>query len=1064
MQRLALSDALNYDINAVDKNFDDVLFTKASEIRKRIALRLIAEDTSKSWLEIDVTKGMLNSILERNPFENTEEVLKFNMMLTQTACSDVLNDCNLPIIEQIGIYANIIELGAREFIDPENIGTVLKHLGAAKERGYFFTPPSVAIRMVGLSLANNPSAKVVFDPAAGAGVFLAYQMLFNKGVEEVVGIELDRQTAQFASDLLSCINKRVGREIKVTIHCGDFFDMFEAYRNANRFDIVIMNPPYGSIKFLSSDLTDASTRADLSSQDRELLGNKLRHATMEFSSNLRAKFKPYGLGRGTLEYSKLFMAAALELVDQSGVVVAITPSSWLGDETSYEFRKTILESGFLREVWIIPEIAKLFKGVNQPTAITVLGKEKTPVIAVSNPVMRIADAERSSSSLDLKSVLSVSGRRKKFPKCNEEDLKTLVLLQKNGKIKDIPDLVNARGELDLTQYKHFISATDTGHRLIRGDHIHGWYLAAASESDKAGFVAFEQFMAAISGSAKSQYVKFSRIAIPQCSYLQKKERIEAAIVPPDCILGNSCNFLAVTSDEKREEKELYYWLVINSSVTEWQFRIFSYNNHVSNKEIDELTCIRYELLDANAKLFLSSLRTTSENIDIEGDAFVASVAGLSESEYLAVLRSIGVGNSEQYLTEYRKFINGDSSMEIPQHTMPSLSQLDKEMISYVEPGGNWTSIPESVPSKRLDQIREMARARGMVRTTYYSRLKYTQPAYTIATYFNRPGNGANIHPWEDRTLSCREAARLQSFPDSFVFEGNEASIRVQIGNAVPPLLGYAIGMAIKQKAGKAMPFCDVFAGAGGLSYGLELAGFGGVAALEINASAASTFTKNHSSSIHTIVGDINDPSIQEELINTVEDKISKGTDWILAGGPPCQGFSTAGYRDPNDIRNKLVDSYLKIIKRLRPSIVVMENVPGILSMSKGRVIEGIYSVLHSLGYKTAPEPWKIDAERYGVPQMRKRVVIIAAKDESMLPQCPDPIFKKCLGRRESKDTQLSFCEGPYPITVGEALLGLPALMPVNEYYPGEIDIDTTYSRWCKGELSVEDFLRERGSK
>ena len=67
------------------------------------------------------------------------------------------------------------------------------------------------------------------------------------------------------------------------------------------------------------------------------------------------------------------------------------------------------------------------------------------------------------------------------------------------------------------------------------------------------------------------------------------------------------------------------------------------------------------------------------------------------------------------------------------HTIPTLSNLDKQMISYVEPGGNWTSIPETVPSKRLEQIRQMSRERGMVRTTYYSRFKFSQPSYTIST-------------------------------------------------------------------------------------------------------------------------------------------------------------------------------------------------------------------------------------------------------------------------------------------------------------------------------------------
>ena len=236
------------------------------------------------------------------------------------------------------------------------------------------------------------------------------------------------------------------------------------------------------------------------------------------------------------------------------------------------------------------------------------------------------------------------------------------------------------------------------------------------------------------------------------------------------------------------------------------------------------------------------------------------------------------------------------------HTIPTLSNLDKQMISYVEPGGNWTSIPETVPSKRLEQIRQMARERGMVRTTYYSRLKFSQPSYTISTYFNRPGNGANIHPWEDRTISSREAARLQSFPDSFQFVGSDSEIRTQIGNAVPPLLGYAIGRSIISKAGSKIEFCDIFAGAGGLSFGLELSGMQGIVAVELNKSASKTYEKNHSNKIKVINGDINDSGIQNTLFLEVKERGSSKP-LVLVGGPPCQGFSTAGNRDETDIRN-----------------------------------------------------------------------------------------------------------------------------------------------------------------
>ena len=299
--------------------------------------------------------------------------------------------------------------------------------------------------------------------------------------------------------------------------------------------------------------------------------------------------------------------------------------------------------------------------------------------------------------------------------------------------------------------------------------------------------------------------------------------MKIAIVPKAVVLANSCNFIALKGACDDIIELRYYWMIMNSSVVEWQFRIFSYNNHVANKEIDELSCIPYKDLSEKEKIFIRNQALKSYDLDefsVLQDAFVANVFGLSEKEYVIILKSINAENAEECILEYKKLSNESKKIEIPQHQLPSLSELDKLMISYVEPGGNWTSIPETVPSKRLNQIREMARIRGMVRTTYYSRLRYNQPAYTISTYFNRPGNGANIHPWEDRTLSSREAARLQSFPDCFVFEGSDAAVRTQIGNAVPPLLGYAVGKAIKKKVGMPLKFCDMFAGAGGLSYGM----------------------------------------------------------------------------------------------------------------------------------------------------------------------------------------------------------------------------------------------------
>jgi DNA (cytosine-5)-methyltransferase 1 len=135
---------------------------------------------------------------------------------------------------------------------------------------------------------------------------------------------------------------------------------------------------------------------------------------------------------------------------------------------------------------------------------------------------------------------------------------------------------------------------------------------------------------------------------------------------------------------------------------------------------------------------------------------------------------------------------------IKNHYSAKLSALDVRMVKNVPPGGNWKNIPTSIPSKRLEQIRIGFENGSGSRSTYYGRLLPNKPAYTISTYFNRPGNGCFIHYATDqhRLISQREAARLQSFPDDFIFEGAVTSQYRQIGNAVPWPLAYHVAKNI----------------------------------------------------------------------------------------------------------------------------------------------------------------------------------------------------------------------------------------------------------------------------
>jgi DNA (cytosine-5)-methyltransferase 1 len=388
------------------------------------------------------------------------------------------------------------------------------------------------------------------------------------------------------------------------------------------------------------------------------------------------------------------------------------------------------------------------------------------------------------------------------------------------------------------------------------------------------------------------------------------------------------------------------------------------------------------------------------------------------------------------------------------HESPSLSALDREIIQYVRPGGNWTDVPPDVPSARLAQIREMTAQRGLVRTTYYGRLRWDQPAYTIATYYDRPGNGANIHPWEHRTLSHREAARLQSFPDSFVFFGTKTSIKRQIGNAVPPLMAFALGKLIGRAS-----FIDLFAGAGGLSWGLQLAGLEALAAQELEPDFAFTYSQNHPET-KMIVGDIRTRKTKAELFDSANALYGSDLD-LIAGGPPCQGFSTAGWRQHSDERNALIYEYLDIISEMKPRLFVFENVEGILSMQNGRVVRELTDAFRSIGYKWVSEPWVAHCEQYGVPQMRRRVIIIGSRDAIDAVGMPDTFFDRCHGRRERPHHRQS---KRYPITVAEALRGVPPLNPViGQYFPSAT-IDTAFAAWATSEIPTVEFLERRGER
>lgn len=169
----------------------------------------------------------------------------------------------------------------------------------------------------------------------------------------------------------------------------------------------------------------------------------------------------------------------------------------------------------------------------------------------------------------------------------------------------------------------------------------------------------------------------------------------------------------------------------------------------------------------------------------------------------------------------------------------------------------------------------------------------------------------------------------------------------------------------------AYTFIDLFCGAGGMSRGFEMAGFSPVLAIDNWQDALDTYHSNNpgAATLCADLSNIDIPAVQKQF------NISKVD--LIIGGPPCQGFSIAGKRIIDDVRNKLYKSFVSFVEYFSPKVFVMENVPNILTMGDGIIRESIMDDFRKLGYTVQFKV--LTASDYGVPQNRRRAIFIGYK-------------------------------------------------------------------------------------
>jgi len=237
---------------------------------------------------------------------------------------------------------------------------------------------------------------------------------------------------------------------------------------------------------------------------------------------------------------------------------------------------------------------------------------------------------------------------------------------------------------------------------------------------------------------------------------------------------------------------------------------------------------------------------------------------------------------------------------------------------------------------------------------------------------------------------------------------------------------------------KKLCFIDLFAGCGGLSEGFYKQGFNSLTHVEWDHYACESLRSRmkhygySSDEISVLEKDITD----EDTIEKIESELNGEKVDVLIGGPPCQSFSSLGRaKDENgmkdDPRNFLFESYDKILNHFKPKIFVFENVTGLLTARLGKE-KTVNVILKTLGKNydllNEPESMVLNSCDYGVPQIRKRVILIGVRKDIKIE--PQKIYNGIIKTHYNPETKDSEKEGKQKyVTVQDAIADLPKLMP-----------------------------------
>src|SRR3989344_3535489 len=496
---------------------------------------------------------------------------------------------------------------------------------------------------------KNLLALSFYEPCSGTGIFvIAYidevlgrignlnSKAFQKFVDQIYFSDIDSEAIDLLLKLLPLyIKSKYNISIKInpknyfkgdvlfSNHNGEIKKVSpkDIFRIPEGFDIVLTNPPYKLLK------ANGNKYKDESNSNQHALDIK---GVLDFIRTNNV----YKFNQGTLNYYKIFLEEILEnYTHQSSKVGAIIPITLLNDKQSELLRKRIINKYKLFKIYIIPEKNEFFPDISQAFCFFALDKkEPGNVIRINPKVTSQNDFANEGVEVNIDHIEKIS---ETAPIVIESEIGWKILQKLNAfpKLRSLASVCNARGELDLTLDKGFITKERTSLPLLRGNNISEFSYTLGE------FFTDEKFMKKT--AEKNKYISRERLVCQQISNIHLEKRLKFTKIPENIVLGNSCNFL--TFDESlfgNQEVSLDYLLgVLNSMLLNWRFKITNSNNHISNYELAELPIIIPSISDRNEiEKLVSLIKNTDDQESIyQLNTKVFELFGLDEEEINYVL-------------------------------------------------------------------------------------------------------------------------------------------------------------------------------------------------------------------------------------------------------------------------------------------------------------------------------------------------------------------------------------------------------------------------------------------